>query len=231
MRLIKISKPSKHRDPKKLPVPTKGQLLQVQKQKQVGTSLISPEAKENVREKHNDHIKFSFTYFDRDTQLFNCSGTNFDWFVCLVDHLKEVSKLTKKEFLFDKKYFNHYEPHQHAWDKVKHSYPMPPQYFEQIKDECWQFRLASSNGRVHGFVIGNVFYVVWLDPHHNFYPSDRHGGEKLFKPLILPFDKLQYEHKELQEEYERLKADHETLQELAEAVEQENKDLKKAQAN
>ena len=26
------------------------------------------------------------------------------------------------------------------------------------------------HGRVHGFVIGTVFHVVWLDPQHRLYP-------------------------------------------------------------
>jgi hypothetical protein len=30
-------------------------------------------------------------------------------------------------------------------------------------------------------MIGNNFYVVWLDPDHNLHPDDRHGGIKVYK--------------------------------------------------
>ncbi|MBO5142952.1 MAG: hypothetical protein J6C46_08225 [Clostridia bacterium] len=41
---------------------------------------------------------------------------------------------------------------------------------EQISDECWQLGITSEF-RIHGFFIDNVFYVVWLDPLHQLYES------------------------------------------------------------
>jgi hypothetical protein len=43
-----------------------------------------------------------------------------------------------------------------------------------IPEGCspWQFSLSSNEyGRVHGYIIRNVFYVVWLDPEHALYPQ------------------------------------------------------------
>ena len=35
----------------------------------------------------------------------------------------------------------------------------------------YQFHISSNEyGRVHGFFLGNVFFVVWLDPKHKLYP-------------------------------------------------------------
>ncbi len=43
---------------------------------------------------------------------------------------------------------------------------------EQLVEQPWQFPLTSNqHGRVIGFFIGNVFYVVWLDPDHRLYQS------------------------------------------------------------
>ncbi len=39
----------------------------------------------------------------------------------------------------------------------------------QIKDECWQLGINNQGFRIHGYFIGNIFYVVWLDPNHNMY--------------------------------------------------------------
>jgi len=41
-----------------------------------------------------------------------------------------------------------------------------------LDDEAWQFAVsANQHGRVHGFLIYNLFYVVWLDPDHKLYPG------------------------------------------------------------
>ena len=35
----------------------------------------------------------------------------------------------------------------------------------------WQFTItANAHGRVHGFWIDDVFYLVWIDPCHKLYP-------------------------------------------------------------
>ncbi|MCP6040932.1 hypothetical protein NL354_18735 [Klebsiella pneumoniae] len=37
----------------------------------------------------------------------------------------------------------------------------------------YQFAISrNEHGRIHGFFIGNVFYVVWLDPNHQLYPGE-----------------------------------------------------------
>ncbi len=41
-------------------------------------------------------------------------------------------------------------------------------------ERAFQFEVSqSAHGRVHGFLVGYTFYVVWLDPDHNLYPRDR----------------------------------------------------------
>lgn len=43
-----------------------------------------------------------------------------------------------------------------------------PQFREQVTG--WQFSVTQGEyGRVHGFIVGEVFYVVWLDPLHRLY--------------------------------------------------------------
>jgi len=43
---------------------------------------------------------------------------------------------------------------------------------EQVVDTPYQFSLSSNeHGRVHGFLIDEVFYIVWLDPDHQLYPA------------------------------------------------------------
>ena len=43
-------------------------------------------------------------------------------------------------------------------------------HWEEYDDDAWQFSLSvNEHGRVHGFLIENVFYVVWFDPQHQLY--------------------------------------------------------------
>lgn len=188
---------------------------------------------ESVNQKHQVQVRFSFIYFDRKHELFTCGKAPHGWFLVLFENLKEISKLTKNEFLYNPKYKNHYDPHQHNWselDKRRH-YPLPENMFEQIKDDCWQFRLSTSNGRVHGFMIENVFYIVWLDPHHNFYPNEKFGGEKYYDAPLTPYQTLEIEYNNLQEEYKKLKEENEFLFQMLEEYEKQLNDFNKNSNN
>lgn len=82
--------------------------------------------------------------------------------------------------------------------------------------ECVQFFLTKGNGRVHGFIVGNRFYVVWLDPAHNLYPEAGHVNYSLYP--CNQYETLQREHErlecrcdQLQNENKRLMEEHEVL--------------------
>ena len=41
---------------------------------------------------------------------------------------------------------------------------------EELDEDAWQFSLSSNeHGRVHGYFVGNIYFIVWLDPEHNLY--------------------------------------------------------------
>ena len=40
--------------------------------------------------------------------------------------------------------------------------------------------IDKSSGRVIGVIVNNVFYVVWLDPHHNLTDSEGYGTVKKY---------------------------------------------------
>lgn len=119
-------------------------------------------------------IIFSFSCFNRDHQLFNLGDNKTKekvvgdgrWFLDLLDCLKDVSNKTLDEL---KK--GMYKLHQIDWSKTN---VKPPGNIKQL--EYQQFRINKSKGRVIGFLIDNVFYVVWLDPHHNLTNSEGYGG-------------------------------------------------------
>lgn len=133
---------------------------------------------DSVRAMSKQPVLFSFRFLDRDHELFNLKDVDFTWYLSLLDNLREISRLNRHEFIVEQK--QHYECHQHRWEKLKHRFNIP--WFEQIQDECWQFTLSKSYGRVHGFMIGNRFYIVWLDKYHQLYPDDRYHFEPGPKP-------------------------------------------------
>ena len=122
-------------------------------------------------------ITFSFSSFDHSNKLFNLGGNEKDgtvggkWFIRLFDCLKNVSGKTVVE-LKQKPYCLH----PVNWESANVSCPLPLK-----QAEYWQFRVDKSHGRVIGILIDSVFYVVWLDPHHNLTDSEGYGGAVKFK--------------------------------------------------
>lgn len=58
----------------------------------------------------------------------------------------------------------------------------PP--YDLSEDDFYQIRFGTSKGGIHGVLIGNIFYVIWLDPQHNMYPDERYGGlRKIIPPM------------------------------------------------
>lgn len=47
---------------------------------------------------------------------------------------------------------------------------LPKEKIEQI-EEFYQITVATSSGRVMGYFVGSIYYVVLIDPHHLLYPD------------------------------------------------------------
>ena len=155
---------------------------------------------ENLEETRTDKLIFSFRFLDKTHEAFNLGNTKENWFISLLEILKEVCGLTRNQLVVEQRQY--YEAHTHDWSKLDFKYNYDEAFLEQV--ECLQFRLSKSRGRVHGFIIGNRFYVVWLDPHHNLYPSENHGGRKLYNQPLNCYDKLQAEYNELKHQCQEL---------------------------
>lgn len=62
---------------------------------------------------------------------------------------------------------------------------------EQIEEyDYYQISVGTSNGRVYGYFIDNIFYILLLDPHHLIYEDKKHGAKhclqnKKFDPWEL----------------------------------------------
>ena len=63
----------------------------------------------------------------------------------------------------------------------------------QGQAEWWQFRLNKSKGRIIGLLVKGIFYVVWLDKHHNFCDSDGYGKACVYRYTKSSFEMLSEE--------------------------------------
>ena len=87
----------------------------------------------------------------------------------LMQRLRDISSWTVKRFCGapEKGLRNH----QHDWAETAR-----PDGFAHLNDHYaaypgWQFCItANEYGRVHGIVIDDTFYVIWLDIGHRLYP-------------------------------------------------------------
>lgn len=146
-------------------------------------------------------FSFSFAAFDRSHKLFNLGDDSVrsgvvsgKWFIDLLDCLKDVSKMTVNEMKTSM-----HDLHPVDWDKANTSMPS-----ESHQCEYWQFRINKSKGRVIGVMTGGVFYVVWLDPHHNLTNSEGYGTENWYKPALSLYETQEMTITQLQKENERL---------------------------
>lgn len=117
-------------------------------------------------------ICFSFEHFDpSDTEL--CPPTFQEHYTqTLMERLKALSGWTLKEFM--NSHSRSLRAHLHDWQKTARPYGFSL-LNEQLRSiPAWQFQLSKDeHGRVHGFFIGNTFYIVWLDRDHKLYPWNR----------------------------------------------------------
>jgi hypothetical protein len=114
-------------------------------------------------------ITFSFKYFQDNHRKFSCNSKEAAYWLTLLERLKALSSLTAQELRGNRSSSLRCHPIRWA-DTSENGFGLPNE--EQLVDTPYQFSLSSNeHGRVHGFFIDQVFYVIWLDPNHQLYPA------------------------------------------------------------
>ena len=150
----------------------------------------------------NDNcIVFSFATLEW-TEYFNLDGTCPNWSFDLFNMIKSISKISKVNLFSGK--FKTYRIHSH--EKAKPPSPLPDGV--ALKD-CYQLRISTSKGGIHGIFVENIFYVIWLDPLHNMYPDDRFGGLRIIKSPSTCCREREEHIVELQTQNQKLKEENE----------------------
>ncbi len=124
-------------------------------------------SRDSIKVDFNALISFSFKYFVTVQEKFEPYARDSVYFAILIERLVELSRLHVQQFYSDRS--KSLRSHPIDWaDTTESSFGIPGE--EQIVDIPYQFALSANEyGRVHGFIIGTVFYIRWLDPEHNLY--------------------------------------------------------------
>lgn len=131
-------------------------------------SNIKPTAPTN----EDDILLFSFKHLqlEHPKGKFCIREKNSAYFFKLLSRLKDISTLKASVLrgLGGKSLRAHPIDWQETSEKNGFS-----QLNEQLRSITpYQFQIsANEHGRLHGFFIDQVFYVVWLDPDHELYPK------------------------------------------------------------
>ena len=123
-------------------------------------------------------ILFSFEILDRN-EYFNLDGTCANWASELIDTFKKLSKITLKD-INSGKYSS--ESSTFGIHNLANAHPPCPLPANISLEDCREIRVSVNKGRIHGKFVENVFYILWLDPQHNLYPSRARGGIKKIIP-------------------------------------------------
>jgi hypothetical protein len=113
-------------------------------------------------------LKFSFRHLDTETEKFLITHCSEEFLRQLVHTIKEFSSWTVEQFCDA----NNRERRHVIWfTDTTEPDGFPNMDREQLAyHESWQFQLTRERDwRVHGILIDDTFYIVWLDPNHSLY--------------------------------------------------------------
>ncbi|NJN22716.1 MAG: hypothetical protein HC812_18010 [Leptolyngbya sp. RL_3_1] len=114
-------------------------------------------------------IGFSFKYYQNNHRKFSANEKTTAYWLTLMERLKAISGLSKQELLVNRS--QTLRCHPIKWEDTSESgFGLSNE--EQLVDTPYQFSLSSNeHGRVHGFFIDEIFYIVWLDADHLLYSA------------------------------------------------------------
>ncbi|MCB6366672.1 hypothetical protein LI291_10855 [Intestinibacillus massiliensis] len=139
-------------------------------------------------------VSFSFADFKcksfRDERFNNCFkhfGDYGKFIAMFIAKLSNFSSMTVQELKLGGKATRCHKvenKNRELLEDILKSTGMKEEKIEQI-EEFYQLTISTSNGRFMGYFIGNVFYVVLIDPHHLLYPDLK---KSMNQDLCNPYD-------------------------------------------
>jgi hypothetical protein len=114
----------------------------------------------------NDYLVFSFKFLQK-TSKFDYEKRRHSYYQSTIERLKAISSIKVNELTRNA---NALRFHQVDLKKTTEKTFGIKNEALQADENAYQFQISSNeHGRVHGFIVGYIFYVVWLDPDHKLY--------------------------------------------------------------
>jgi hypothetical protein len=115
-----------------------------------------------------EKLKFSFRHLDTQTEKFLISRCNHEFLRQLLLTIQDFSSWTVEQFCDQN---NHERRHVIDFLVTTERGGFQNVDTDQLAyHDSWQFQLSPLHDwRVHGILIDDTFYVVWLDPDHLLY--------------------------------------------------------------
>jgi len=120
-------------------------------------------------------LRFSFKHLDFSHERFPIGACNLAFMECLLKQLRIFSTWPVEHFTDQN---NRERRHIIDFDQTCERNGFSNVDPDQLgAHESWQFSVCPDDpencGRVHGILIDDTFFVVWLDPLHRLFPQDR----------------------------------------------------------
>ncbi len=115
-----------------------------------------------------DAISFSYRYLKKTTK-FDYERRKARYFCKVIDRLRDISSYTPTELKTSRSRSLRCTPID--WDReglTESCFGLPHE--DELADQPYEFEISANKyGRIHGFFVDTVFYIVWLDPDHNLF--------------------------------------------------------------
>jgi len=117
-------------------------------------------------------ISFSFRHIEQAHEKFHYAQRDASYFCKVLERLSAMSNFTVQEFHASRS--PAVRAHPISWEGTSE-----PDGFANLNEQLrsstpFQFAIsANEHGRVHGFFVDHVFFVVWLDPDHQLYSGEK----------------------------------------------------------
>lgn len=116
----------------------------------------------------SETLRFSFKHLSLGEPNFSLDGKTSKYFEKVLSRLKDISALKASEVFSNRS--SSLRAHPIDWEKttMKEGFSHLNEQLRQVP--AYQFQISSNkHGRIHGFILENIFFVIWFDPEHKLY--------------------------------------------------------------
>ena len=136
----------------------------------------------------NDHIIFSYKYFIckslKNSYFNNCFSSQYtytEWITFYLSRIVNLSTMSLTEIKGAGKTLRFHNVEKDALSKLKNVLKeiglSVDEVFQQSSPaNYYQISFGTGNGRVFGYLINNIYYILLMDPNHLIYKCSEKGG-------------------------------------------------------